>query len=154
MTGEEKQNKTSNLVRPGVFDTIHGQRRTRKSPIQSLLHLGQVSSPPSKKLPQTHPICVHQKLTQKPPSFCFVCIAFVWFFIYETKGLSLEQVDELYSRVDKAWLSTKFRPEVSFLEVDALQKSGRNVSITEVADESARKKSVTHVEADGAVKEG
>ncbi|KAL9530268.1 Major facilitator-type transporter [Sphaerulina musiva] len=87
-------------------------------------------------------------------SFCFVCIAFVWFFIYETKGLSLEQVDELYSRVDKAWLSTKFRPEVSFLEVDALQKSGRNVSITEVADESARKKSVTHVEADGAVKEG
>lgn len=25
-------------------------------------------------------------------SFCFVCIAFVWFMIYETKGLSLEEV--------------------------------------------------------------
>lgn len=30
---------------------------------------------------------------------CFFCIAFVYFFIYETKGLSLEEVDELYAEV-------------------------------------------------------
>uniref|UniRef100_A0A0D2YFL2 Major facilitator superfamily (MFS) profile domain-containing protein n=1 Tax=Fusarium oxysporum (strain Fo5176) TaxID=660025 RepID=A0A0D2YFL2_FUSOF len=33
---------------------------------------------------------------------CFLCIAFVWFFIYETKGLSLEQVDQLYEEVSIA----------------------------------------------------
>ncbi len=30
---------------------------------------------------------------------CFICIAFVWFYIYETKGLTLEEVDELYNEV-------------------------------------------------------
>ena len=35
--------------------------------------------------------------------FCFICGVFVWFMIYETKGLSLEQVDELYSKVNFAW---------------------------------------------------
>ncbi|KAL1867652.1 Plasma membrane low glucose sensor [Diaporthe australafricana] len=45
---------------------------------------------------------------------CFICIAFVYFFIYETKGLSLEEVDELYSemkglsaaRKSKTWVPT------------------------------------------------
>lgn len=41
---------------------------------------------------------------------CFVCIAFVWFFIYETKGLSLEEVDQLYDEVKVARHSTKWRP--------------------------------------------
>ncbi|CAN9360427.1 unnamed protein product [Alternaria alternata] len=41
-------------------------------------------------------------------SFCFVCIAFVWFMIYETKGLTLEQVDELYGIIGKAWKSKEF----------------------------------------------
>jgi len=51
-------------------------------------------------------------------SFCFVCIAFVYFFIYETKGLSLEQVDELYGIVGKAWQSKAFRPAVRFVDVN------------------------------------
>lgn len=34
--------------------------------------------------------------------FCVICIAFVYFCIYETKGLSLEQVDELYAKVCSA----------------------------------------------------
>ena len=34
--------------------------------------------------------------------------------IYETKGLTLEQVDELYGMVDKAWKSKEFRPKVNF----------------------------------------
>lgn len=50
-------------------------------------------------------------------SFCFFCIAFVYFMIYETKGLALEQVDELYGTVSKAWKSMHFHPSVSFQEV-------------------------------------
>lgn len=37
--------------------------------------------------------------------------------IYETKGLALEQVDELYGVVSKAWKSKEFRPTLSFQEV-------------------------------------
>lgn len=43
--------------------------------------------------------------------FAFV---FVYLLIYETKGLTLEQVDELYELVDKAWKSKAWRPAVSF----------------------------------------
>lgn len=45
---------------------------------------------------------------------CFICIAFVYFFIYETKGLSLEEVDEMYGDCSKAWKSPQWRPTVSF----------------------------------------
>ncbi|RKF64032.1 putative glucose transporter rco-3 [Golovinomyces cichoracearum] len=41
---------------------------------------------------------------------CFFCIAFVWFFIYETKGLSLEQVDEMYNAVSVASKSVSWKP--------------------------------------------
>ncbi|TQS38220.1 hypothetical protein Golomagni_01281 [Golovinomyces magnicellulatus] len=41
---------------------------------------------------------------------CFFCIAFVWFFIYETKGLSLEQVDEMYNEVSVASKSVLWKP--------------------------------------------
>ncbi|GIZ47883.1 hypothetical protein CKM354_001096200 [Cercospora kikuchii] len=75
-------------------------------------------------------------------SFCFVCISFVWFCIYETKGLSLEEVDELYARVSKAWESKTFVPEIKFSEV---QKDGRNLSIVEAAAEVERSKSETRV---------
>lgn len=38
-------------------------------------------------------------------SFCFVCIAFVWFMIYETKGLSLEEVRIVFTfHFDWSWL--------------------------------------------------
>jgi SP family sugar:H+ symporter-like MFS transporter len=37
--------------------------------------------------------------------------------IYETKGLALEEVDELYGAVDKAWKSKAFRPTLSFRDV-------------------------------------
>lgn len=42
--------------------------------------------------------------------FNFACFFFAWYFIYETKGLSLEQVDELYEKVSKAWKSKGFVP--------------------------------------------
>lgn len=47
-------------------------------------------------------------------SCCFLCIAFVYFFIYETKGLSLEDVDQLYETVGNAWESKNFVPSISY----------------------------------------
>lgn len=45
---------------------------------------------------------------------CFLCIAFVYFFIYETKGLSLEEVDQLYDEVSVASRSTSWKPSTSW----------------------------------------
>jgi len=75
---------------------------------------------------------------------CFVCIAFVWFMIYETKGLSLEQVDELYGVVNKAWKSKSFVPQVSFQEVD--HSTQRHMSLSEIGANQLRKRSVQHDE--------
>jgi SP family sugar:H+ symporter-like MFS transporter len=47
---------------------------------------------------------------------CFFCIIFVYFFVYETKGLTLEQVDELYDNVKHARKSPGYVPHVSFVE--------------------------------------
>ena len=80
-------------------------------------------------------------------SFCFICFFFVWALIYETKGLSLEQVDELYAKVDKAWKSPGFVPTVSFQEVKDVVKEGeagdlRKSSLADVENLAMRKKSV------------
>jgi MFS transporter, SP family, sugar:H+ symporter len=48
---------------------------------------------------------------------CFVCIAFVYFMIYETKGLTLEQVDELYAEVTNARHSRAWTPTITFREL-------------------------------------
>lgn len=74
---------------------------------------------------------------------CFICIFFVWAMIYETKGLSLEQVDELYGKVNKAWKSKTFVPTVSFQEVADLHPQ-RGMSLAEAEDQAVRKKSVSH----------
>ena len=42
-------------------------------------------------------------------AFCFLAVVFVWKYIYETKGLSLEQVDELYHQCSQAYKSPSFR---------------------------------------------
>ncbi|KAI9750333.1 MAG: High-affinity glucose transporter rgt2 [Lichina confinis] len=77
-------------------------------------------------------------------TFCFVCMAFVFFMIYETKGLSLEQVDELYSKVGKAWQSPGFVPTVSFQEVRDTGVDGRVQSLADLESNTYRKRSVTH----------
>jgi len=77
-------------------------------------------------------------------SFCFVCIAFVWFMIYETKGLTLEQVDELYGIVGKAWKSKHFRPALHFADVDTEHQ--RHMSLADIAATQERKRSVQHEE--------
>ncbi|CAD0114462.1 unnamed protein product [Aureobasidium uvarum] len=80
-------------------------------------------------------------------AFCCICVAFVWFCIYETKGLSLEQVDELYGKVSKAWQSEGFVPTVSFQEVqDVTGGASRNQSLADIESAAMRKKSITHYE--------
>lgn len=80
--------------------------------------------------------------------FCFVCIFFVWAMIYETKGLSLEQVDELYAKVPKAWQSKGFVPTVSFQDVTDVAGAGelRKSSLADIEIAAMRKKSVGHEE--------
>ncbi|KJX99628.1 high affinity glucose transporter RGT2 like protein [Zymoseptoria brevis] len=70
-------------------------------------------------------------------SCCFFCIAFVYFMIYETKNMTLEQVDELYTRVSKAWKSPGFVPSVSFTDIRAGEKGQRGESIVEAAERKA-----------------
>ena len=65
--------------------------------------------------------------------------------IYETKGLSLEQVDELYGIVSKAWKSKQFRPAVHFADVD--KEGARGMSLADIAANQERKRSVQHDEA-------
>ncbi|KFZ25262.1 hypothetical protein V502_00254 [Pseudogymnoascus sp. VKM F-4520 (FW-2644)] len=61
---------------------------------------------------------------------CFICIAFVYFMIYETKGLTLEQVDELYAEVSDARQSVGWVPTTTFREIQDGEK--RDVQPVEV----------------------
>jgi len=47
---------------------------------------------------------------------CLLCSIFVYTCIFETKGLTLEQVDEMYERVQNAWESKNFVPTISYEE--------------------------------------
>lgn len=71
--------------------------------------------------------------------------SYSWLMIYETKGLTLEQVDELYGIVGKAWKSKEFRPAVSYADMDPT--TARKISLSEVAANQERKRSVQHEEA-------
>ncbi len=51
--------------------------------------------------------------------------------IYETKGLSLEQVDEMYGVIDKAWKSKTFVPQVNFADIEN-DKQKRQMSLTDI----------------------
>ncbi|KAM0327433.1 hypothetical protein ACHAQA_005719 [Verticillium albo-atrum] len=55
---------------------------------------------------------------------CFLCISFVYFFIYETKGLSLEEVDELYTEVSSARKSPSWRPKTTFTQRLSVAQQG------------------------------
>lgn len=47
---------------------------------------------------------------------CFLCITFVYYMIYETKGLTLEEVDELYLEVSSARKSVGWKPTITWAE--------------------------------------
>ncbi|CEI62069.1 putative glucose transporter rco-3 [Fusarium venenatum] len=50
-------------------------------------------------------------------TFCILAIVFVWFMVYETSRMTLEQIDEMYERVSYAWESPGFNPSWSFQEM-------------------------------------
>ena len=50
-------------------------------------------------------------------SCCIVSVFFVWFMVYETSRISLEQIDEMYERIDYAWNSARFEPSWSFQQL-------------------------------------
>ncbi|KAF3208276.1 High-affinity glucose transporter rgt2 [Orbilia oligospora] len=79
-------------------------------------------------------------------SFCALSFAFVWAFIYETKGFTLEQVDEIYAKVPHAWNSPGFEPTVKFIEVaEEVQQQpyegGRRPTLFEIEASAIRRKS-------------
>lgn len=55
---------------------------------------------------------------------CFICIAFVYMFIYETKNLTLEEVDQLYEDVQFAPKSTSWRPTESWQQRASIAQQG------------------------------
>lgn len=66
-------------------------------------------------------------------SCTFLCILFVYLFVYETKGLTLEEIDELYDTVQDARKSRGFVPTNKFLNTVPIpvenQSSNDNNSI-------------------------
>jgi hypothetical protein len=49
---------------------------------------------------------------------------FVWFLIYETKGLTLEEVDTMYHETSSAHASKHWRPTHHFGDDDGLRHRG------------------------------
>jgi len=64
-------------------------------------------------------------------AFCIVAIAFVWFMVYETSKISLEQIDEMYERVNRAWHSRGFEPSWSFQQMRDFGFSDSGIPPTE-----------------------
>ncbi|RLV95924.1 High-affinity glucose transporter SNF3 [Spathaspora sp. JA1] len=56
--------------------------------------------------------------------FNVIGFLFVFFFVYETKGLTLEEVEEMYMKVDKAWKSTSFVPSGLHEAGSSIDKEG------------------------------
>ena len=79
-------------------------------------------------------------------AFCLLCTVFVCTVIYETKGLSLESVDELYAKVPRAWKSRDFMPTVSFVDVQGLDtQDARRYTLTDLEVQAERRKSETSI---------
>lgn len=79
--------------------------------------------------------------------FCVVCTAFIYFFIYETKGLSLEEVDELYEKVPHAWQSKGFVPTVNFRTIQEYgPEEVRNQSLSVIENAAAKRQASIHAE--------
>src|SRR4051794_19952590 len=62
------------------------------------------------------------------PFTCFIQLTLTF-----SAGLTLEQVDELYGMVSKAWKSKEFRPAVSFREAQVEGQSNMDIRQMSVA---------------------
>jgi Sugar (and other) transporter len=61
---------------------------------------------------------------------CLGCLLFTYFCIPETKGLSLEQVDELYNDGVKPWKSSTWVPESNHWSEERRKSSVANIERT------------------------
>lgn len=59
--------------------------------------------------------------------FCVIAALFAWGFVYETSRISLEQIDEMYERINRAWKSEGFEPSWSFQQMRDLGYSDSGV---------------------------
>jgi len=73
-------------------------------------------------------------------AFCFLAAVFVWFMVYETSKISLEQIDEMYERVDHAWHSRAFQPSWSFQEMRDGGVSASGIQLEEVSSNESRQR--------------
>lgn len=73
-------------------------------------------------------------------TFCLVGAVFVWTMVYETSKISLEQIDELYERVDHAWDSTRFQPSWSFQDIREETELGLASGVSLADREEARRR--------------
>ncbi len=71
---------------------------------------------------------------------CFLCITFVYFLIYETKGLSLEEIDELYTEVSSARKSTHWQPTKTFKQRESV--AAKDGVLTKDSNEHTHKETV------------
>ncbi|KAK4685951.1 MFS transporter, SP family, sugar:H+ symporter, partial [Tremellales sp. Uapishka_1] len=62
---------------------------------------------------------------------------YVFFMIPETKGISLEEVDELYRSKVPAWRSTSWKPSHQHVAIDAMEDGARSI-------QDIKKKQVAH----------
>jgi sugar porter (SP) family MFS transporter len=78
-------------------------------------------------------------------TFCMISFVFVWCMVYETSKISLEQIDELYERVDRAWKSRSFQPSWSFQEMrdEGASSSGIQLEETELHHRTGTSSSMT-----------
>lgn len=66
----------------------------------------------------------------------FLCFFFSYFMIYETKGLTLEEIDAMYEHVDHAWQSTHYVPQAHEFRAASIHSSNKAEAISEVEEVS------------------
>ncbi|ATZ50107.1 hypothetical protein BCIN_05g04880 [Botrytis cinerea B05.10] len=83
--------------------------------------------------------------------FCVIAFIFVWGMVYETSKISLEQIDELYERVEHAWNSNNFEPSWSFQEMrdEGASASGIQLQLQLADQEEPRRRTGTSASATG-----
>lgn len=79
--------------------------------------------------------------------FCVVALIFVYGMVYETSKISLEQIDELYERVDHAWRSNNFEPSWSFQEMRDEGTSASGIQLEVTNEEEPRRRTGTSASA-------
>ena len=72
---------------------------------------------------------------------CFLCFAFAFFFIPETKGLSLEQIDLLYQNSTPI-TSARYRRELIANDVHVADVHARGAAGPDVQDEKGSQEKV------------